>query len=315
MDIIFKTIFGSHLYGTNTENSDMDFKIIYAPSQKDLITGKVKPFSSIHKSNKTNKHDKSDSHVIEEEYITLQQFLNLAMEGQTVAIDILFSPFPFWVGKISDFWINEIIPNRELFLSKKLNKFVQYCVKQAAKYGIKGSRINTVKTYIEFFEKYEKETRLIDIVDQLKYMSSIKHSSLELYEKPHESILEICGKKFLLSVKIEYVLPPLYHFLDEYGKRAMQASKDQCVDKKACSHAFRAAFEVKELVETKNLIFPLKDREFLKDIKTGKLTYNEFAPMLEDLVDEVEDLVNNSDLPDEPLVDFDEMILKYYDLL
>lgn len=313
MDIIFKTMFGSHLYGTNTEDSDIDFKIIYAPTKKQLITGKVKPFSSIHKSNKNDKHDKSDSSIIEEEYITLQQFLNLAMEGQTVAIDILFAPENFWRGKISNFWIEEIIPNRELFLSKKLNKFVQYCVKQAAKYGIKGSRINTVKTYIKFFENHKNETKLINIVDQLKYMSNIDHSYLILNDKPHESILKICGKKFLLSVKIKHVLPSLYHFLDTYGKRAEQASKDQGVDKKACSHAFRAAFEVKELVETRNLIFPLKDREFLKDIKTGKLTYSEFAPMLEDLVDEVEDLVNNSDLPDKPLINFDKTVLKYYE--
>jgi hypothetical protein len=315
LNIIFKTLFGSHLYGTNTDHSDKDYKTVIAPVLKDIIIGKEKLFHSYHKSNKVDQTSKSGKDVIENEIITLQKFLKLATEGQTMGIDMLFAPQDFWVSdKVDDFWINEIVPNRTKFLSKNLSKFVEYCVKQAAKYGIKGGRINTVKTYVGYFKKQNPETKLIDLIEDLIELSKIDHSSLEISDEIHTSLLIICGKKFPLSVKVGYVLPPLLSFLNTYGKRAREASIDQNVDKKACSHAFRAAYQVKELIETRNLVFPLEKRKFLLDIKTGKIKYSEFAPILEELVDEVHILLDKSDLPDEPDIDIDELILKYYNL-
>jgi predicted nucleotidyltransferase len=42
MNIIFKTQFGSHVYGTNLPTSDLDYKAIYIPEPKELLLGKVK---------------------------------------------------------------------------------------------------------------------------------------------------------------------------------------------------------------------------------------------------------------------------------
>ena len=37
--VVFKCIFGSHLYGLNTEDSDKDFKGIFIPSFEDIVLG------------------------------------------------------------------------------------------------------------------------------------------------------------------------------------------------------------------------------------------------------------------------------------
>lgn len=312
MNLLFKVIFGSRLYGTETADSDLDYKAVYAPSVNDMILGKVNLFSSTHVSNKKNQYVKSDSNVVETEYFTLQKFLKHLSEGQTIAVDMLYAPLKFWVGTPDNFWFNEILTNKQKFLSKNLNTFVKYAVKQAAKYGIKGSRLNTVNRLSAFLKSVDEDTRLKEHLDVLKTFLD-DHCALFLVpDDDNKSMLCVCGKKFLLNTKVKYVIDPLDKFTLEYGSRARQAALDEGVDKKAISHAFRAAFEVKELVETRHLVFPLKDREFLKDVKTGVLTYNQVAPMLEDLVDEVKYMVDMSDLPDKPLIDADELVLKYY---
>jgi len=312
VDVLFKTIFGAHLYGTETADSDIDYKAVYAPTLEDLILGRVKLDSSIRESNKKDIHIKSDANVYEIEYYPLQKFLKHAAEGQLAAIDMLYSPPQFWIGKVSDFFIAEVINKREKFLSKNLIKFVQYAVKQAAKYGIKGSRLHTATKFLKFFENIDEKIRLNDIIIDIEPLLDDHSEIYYIDNNPAESMLIICGKKFSFSTKVRYIRNALRKFVDKYGARAKLAVIDKGIDKKACSHAFRAAFEVKELVLTRNLVFPLKEREFLRDIKTGKYTYSEFAPMLEDLIDEVSHLVIKSDLPDTPQVDIDEIIKKYY---
>lgn len=314
MTLLFKTVFGSHLYGTETPDSDLDYKAVYAPTLEELVLGKVKLFSSTNVTNKEDQHLKSDSTIYEVEYYTLHKFLKHAAEGQIVAIDMLYAPPEFWSGRAHKFWVTDVISSRDKFLSKNLNKFVQYAVKQAAKYGIKGSRLNLVNKYLKFFESIDGDTRLVDVIDDIAQLVGDISIASSVGDDPAKSVLVICGKQFTLTTRVKYVIDPLRKFISEYGKRVELAACDEGVDKKACSHAFRAAFEVRELVQTRNLVFPLREREFLRDIKTGKLTYNEFAPMLEDLVDEVRDLVDKSDLPDTPLIDINEVIKKYYKL-
>ena len=52
-DLICKIMHGSHLYGTNTENSDLDYKGIYLPSKKEYFTQQVKKCID-HSTNKSN---------------------------------------------------------------------------------------------------------------------------------------------------------------------------------------------------------------------------------------------------------------------
>ena len=40
--LIYLSQYGSHLYGLNTENSDLDFRGVYIPNLDDIILHKVK---------------------------------------------------------------------------------------------------------------------------------------------------------------------------------------------------------------------------------------------------------------------------------
>ena len=41
MNLIVKMKFGSHLYGTDTENSDVDYKGVFLPSKEDILLGRI----------------------------------------------------------------------------------------------------------------------------------------------------------------------------------------------------------------------------------------------------------------------------------
>ena len=65
------------------------------------------------------------------------------------------------------------------------------------------------------------------------------------------------------------------------------------------SHALRAAIQVKQIVTQNTITFPLKEAPFLLQVKEGKLDYMaEVAPVLESLMEEVEELVSKSELPE-----------------
>ena len=102
------------------------------------------------------------------------------------------------------------------------------------------------------------------------------------------------------TVAIGYVLPIISKFYDDYGQRAKQAAENKNIDWKAVSHALRAAIQTKEILVNGAIHYPLRDAPFLLKVKSGRLDYiNEVAPALEALMDEVETLVNASDLPEQ----------------
>lgn len=95
------------------------------------------------------------------------------------------------------------------------------------------------------------------------------------------------------------MIPILEKFSMEYGRRAQLAAENKHIDWKAISHALRVAYQVKEILTKSTITFPLQEAEFLIQVKEGKLNYmNEVAPTLDTLMDEVEDLISHSMLPE-----------------
>lgn len=113
-----------------------------------------------------------------------------------------------------------------------------------------------------------------------------------------------------VTCTIGYCIPIIENYYKNYGDRARKAAMDEGIDWKAISHAVRAAYQIKELLLCKTITFPRPEAKLLTDIKTGKLSYAIVGPMLDALIDEVEVLAANSDLPDKPDTKFwDEFLL------
>ncbi|MGZ7230903.1 hypothetical protein ACXWOM_10615, partial [Streptococcus pyogenes] len=66
--------------------------------------------------------------------------------------------------------------------------------------------------------------------------------------------------------EMKYSLTKLWN---EYGERARKAEANEGVDWKALSHALRGGLQLQEIYTTGDLVYPLKDAEFIKKVKAG----------------------------------------------
>lgn len=303
LDLIVKMKFGSHLYGTNTPESDTDYKGIFMPTKEQILLGKI-PKSISYSPKKTEEGLKNSKDDVDFEIYSIHYFLKLACEGQTVALDMLHAPRNM-IEVTSVIW-KDLVKKRELFYTKNLNAFVGYARKQAAKYGIKGSRLNAIKNVIDYLTTWNSDLKLKDIVLTAKGHITIwsgipTGEHIHDYEDTPDGIKQkqICGRIIQETQTVGYTLDILNRIYDNYGKRAQQAANNKGIDFKAISHALRAAFEVKEILTQGTITFPLKEANFLRQIKAGKINYTTgAAPALEFLMDEIEELAKNSSLPE-----------------
>lgn len=290
--------FGSHLYGTATENSDLDFKGIFLPTQEEILLNNI-PKSVSYKTNKDNE-SKNTSEDIEIEMYSIHYFIKLACEGQTVALDMLHAPNEMLI-KNSIVW--KIIQlYRKKFYTKNLKAFIGYARRQASKYGVKGSRLDSGKRVLEFLEYQDPSLTLRIVWDKLPrgehiYTDEIDPNGNRMYQ--------VCGKKFPETCTIGHALKPIETYCTAYGKRAREAKENKNIDWKAISHAMRAALQIKQLLTENTITFPLKEADYLLEVKQGKLDYmTEVSPKLEFLMEEVEMVSDISNLPEKVNTEF-----------
>lgn len=306
MNVIVKMIHGSHLYGLNTEDSDIDYKGVFLPALKDIV--QLNPTHEVRHSTGSDT-EKNTSDDIDTDFYSLQKFLKMACDGETIAIDMLFAPDEM-ILESSQIW-EDVRNNRHRLLTKNMKAFLGYCKRQAAKYGVCGSRLDAIEQTLKFLRKKESQfvCRLDDTIsteigiedlaasypDYIKIMNGFYKGNKFVDKK----MLEVCGAKYDFSCKISYVIESLQKKYDAYGERAKQAKENKGINWKAVSHAMRAGLQLKEIYETGDLRYPLKDADYLLKIKRGELDYTtEVAPALEELIDEVERLAAESDYPE-----------------
>lgn len=288
-------LFGSHLYGTSTIKSDTDYKGIFLPNKNDIILGNVP--KSINSMTKTGTNAKNTANDVDTEIYSLHYFLHLACEGQTVALDMLHAPKNMILAS-SAVW-DEIVRERHRFYTCNLQAFIGYARKQAAKYGIKGSRLSEAKMVYDYLAENDLYPiiKMGDLWEELPTGDHIKFVTGGKKDY-NEEFYQVCGKKMQKTAKVSTCMNILATFINSYGHRAMLAAENKGIDWKAISHAVRAAEQVLEVLKHNTITFPLKNAETILSIKNGELDYiTEVAPLLESLMDEVETLSEKSKLP------------------
>lgn len=289
--------FGSHLYGTNTAASDVDYKGVFLPSREDVILQKVAPTINHSSGDEKGKNTKDD---IDVELFSLHKFIELACEGQTAAIDMIHAPDNMII-ETSLNW-SYITANKEKFYHREVSAFVDYARKQANKYGIKGSRIDSVTKTVEYLNSRPDDERLADIWDCLPLGEHvIQHPATGVDAKNKYRMHEVCNRKFQETAKVKYTRDALQLVYSKYGARAMAAKNNENIDWKALSHALRAAYQLEELFTTGSIVFPLKSADLLKSVKMGELDYTSVvAPLIEVKMDLIEELSKDSNFPEDP---------------
>ncbi len=282
--IIILSVAGSQMYGTATENSDKDYLGVFVPTKKDVLLGQIE----------------HQIHLPKESGLDLQMwsihyFLKLLLQGETMAMDLLHSPYHCWVYYNHDIW-TIFRENRTSFYTKNMKAFISYARKQAAKYGVKGERIAALQEVISFLSGCDRERRLLEVWNSLP---SPEHVHFLAADHPHGvRMYQVCGTKFQETVTVQYIYDRVRKTLSDYGKRAQMAADNEGIDWKAISHAIRAANQVYDILKHGGYSYPLTNAKFIKMVKLGKLPYEMAEAVLDDFLDEIEKLMEESDLPE-----------------
>jgi len=295
LNIIVNLRFGSHLYGTNNESSDEDFMGVYLPTKEEVLLNKVIETHRFDtKSIYSKEKDTSKVH-------SLQYFLVQALEGKIDALDMLHAPANMIVEKDSKGIWDYLVNHREMFYAKDIGKLGEYIRSQAAKYGVKGSRLNDAKKVLDFLKDYRTNGDALKMDSIWHLLPEGKHINFTEADRQGTIFYQVCGKKIQKTVKVNYAYNIIYKFYEQYGKRAKQAANNENIDWKAVSHAIRAAHQVKEMLIDNTITFPLPNASFITQVKNGELDYNTIvAPHLENIMEEVEKLTEESSLPKKP---------------
>lgn len=302
--MIVKIKFGSHLYGTDTASSDADYKSVYIPSARDILLQRA---GSPELETLGSKRDKAEGEKnqpgdTDSENYSLQKYLRLLAEGQTVAVDMLFAPKPLLT---SELW-EAIQKNKHRLLTKRSAAFVGYCRQQANKYGIKGSRVAEAKNAAELFEKLRFENGPQAKVGEFFAKAETPlgdHTRVLRKDTPQnreEWYYECCNRMVGFNNTVKEAATIFRRIYDAYGNRAKLAESNEGIDWKALSHAVRVGHEALELLKTHQITFPLPNAKHVLDIKLGKLPYNDVAKEIEELLVAVEENASISTLPDDP---------------
>lgn len=212
-NVVLIVKFGSHLYGTDTPESDTDYKGIFVPKLGDVMLNRV-PKSLNFDTNRANTKNNADD--VDFEVYSLHYFFELARKGETVAIDMLHANEANIVYK-SPLW-DKIAARRSMFYTKDMKALVGYARKQAAKYGVKGSRLSSAKNLLEHFRHYDEDTRVRE-VGNIPYDDNI----VEFVNDAGMNCINFCGKQIQETVRVDYAMDMIEKFINQYGHRAKQA--------------------------------------------------------------------------------------------
>jgi predicted nucleotidyltransferase len=316
MNKILEMKFGSHLYGTNTENSDLDMKAIYLPEPREIILGSYK--ETIVTSRPKAHGERNTKDDIDVEVLSLDRYLELLCDGQTMALDMLFATEDMFTENTTElgrYLFNHIKMNRLELINRNVNAFIGYARQQAAKYGIKGSRMEAVKQTVELLNSIpdwdrlsKHESKIYDLVERNKELVNLEKTPLVEIVKidgptpnseqmPH---LHVAGRKMPFNATAKMARQVYQKILDNYGARAHKAHLAGGADYKALSHAVRVNAEGIELLQTGTITFPRPERELLLKIKTVQMPMEQVSEIIENGLADLILAQESSTLRDQP---------------
>lgn len=302
---IFKTVYGSFLYGTNVATSDQDIKGVMVPTADDILDGEIhKTFTDNTNSSSDRRNTADDTDL---QLYSLKKFLHDISTGQSYAMELLFSPQEKWVGEVDPIWL-EIVKNRDKFVSKNITAMVSYARAQAFKYGDKGRRLEVFKDVVECLRRYEDYYKgTFKIRDCINPESGFgifisKHKEfISIHTKENDSsgveYLDVNGVMVPLGSTTSYALDVYIPRLEEYGHRAKKAMEDKGQDLKAIYHAVRIAYQAEELLLTGKITLPRPEAPLLLDIRQGKFEEAKLKELIDESFEKVREAEKISSLP------------------
>jgi predicted nucleotidyltransferase len=290
--LLYLTLAGSRLFGTNLPESDYDVKGIYLPTLKSIFLGNYKKQIRF----------KDKEWDLDVTVFSLQSFIKHVKKLDINSIDMLFSKS----NKDAVIYSDGILFNKYFtveniqkhILTNKMPSFIGYTYAQLDKYTVKIQRLNEVIKLRESIENILSrylnvfDLRLKDIIDDIDF-SDVKYISKKMPSllDTDDDMMLVLTKLFPYRSKVSYVLNGLDSIENNYGKRVFKNLNS--ADFKSLSHAYRSVYELYCLLTKGEILFPLDVSDYLLDVRKGKFKVNKVVESVLDMINEVKKIKLN----------------------
>jgi uncharacterized protein len=281
---------GSHLYGTNTPTSDLDYSGVFLPT-KEFVLG----FQKVEEVNLSienkDKAGKNTQNAVDRKLYDFRKFVKLAMENNPNIIEQLF------VNEPNIVYINDagraLLAQKHQFPHKGLvKKFKGYAFSQKHKMIIRTDKFHELDNAFNYLKDYAGQKELlIELKD--KCLPFMKFTN---------DFCAIGDLNLQKGIFVKKAVSMIEERLSKVGSRKTLITKHG-YDTKFASHLIRLLLEGKELVTTGEVIFPLSYKDTILAIKHGKWTIKEVLDYAEQLEAETDIATEKSELPSKPRFD------------
>lgn len=267
MNILYETLVGSHLYGTNTPESDLDICGVFVPSKEEIL-GIGKYPDEIDSSKKVSEGQRNSAGDIDCKHYSIKRFLQLASQGQPGALEILFSR-PIEARICTRLWASDMIFLRDnaIVSRKAIMPFLGFAQSQAEKMVRRGEKYNEIVCVLKKLEAYSGEMLTQTLAaarpDVLENCSYYLHRNDYGYEQ-----LRFAGSDYDVGISLRTFKKQLQRKEERYGSRSKAAALEH-LDYKSLLHCMRLLGHAEELISTGRITLPVPEphRSFLLSIK------------------------------------------------
>lgn len=266
--LLYAVVAGSRLYGLNREGSDTDIKFIYAASPDSYI-GLVPLQQSL----------AIDSEIFGYE---LTNYIRLCLACNPTALELLYATDEHILFLNKSF--QQVLDNKEHFLIDNVYQ----------------SHIKYAENQIKKSEKTTKEVvdELNDLENRLK-QNGVCLNNLSLTQDQRDT-KDVTSDNTtvgdLISYYTKFKVARFPH--SNLGEKRRNLIQTHGFDTKNISHCIRILFSCLDIFQYKKIILNRpENREFLLDIKDGKVSKDEYLSVYERLKDQIDYYRKNQPLP------------------
>ena len=297
--VIYECRHGSWLYGTNTPESDEDFKGVFLPSTEDILgLGKCPEEWAFNV--KLSDGDRNTAGDVDRKYDSLKRFINLCAQGQPGQIEMLFA-LPQSVTALTTEWL-VVASHTQNFLSKKgIRPFLGFAIAQANKAVIKGENLNHIDRLIEGCVHIHDQNEPIKLgLFESFGKTYFCNVQVERFVNEHGfDQIRVAGRQFDTGTAVKTFKQALLKLKERYGTRS-KAAAEKGYDYKSLMHAVRLLEQAEEYLLKGFVSMPRPNPEELLKIKRGEVDRDWFD-YLNDWVLRIEtEVLPKSTLPEEP---------------
>ena len=299
---ILKVRVGSHLFGTNTPDSDLDLYGIFMPAEE-IIFG-FQRCENV----KLDIVDKDESgrntkDAIDYQLCEYRKFIELALANNPNILHILFVNNENII-KINE-WGKRLLEVASLFPHKGAHhRFIKYADSQMHKMRIKPEKYNELQIGLSILDKFTKDKVMADVINSEYNLSGINNRlgsyGISIFKERNNNKHIICGDlQIERGTGVTKARKMIQQRLDKFTHRK-ELYERYGFDVKYASNLIHLLMESIELMNEGKIKYPLSYRQDIIDVKNGKYTLEEIIEWAEQLKEESRIAYEKSSLPKDP---------------